>query len=235
MVAAFFIGGYFGVGHLVDPARARELATALDAAIPFVPWPIYVYLGVFPAAFAPLFCVRSRRLFRRVAAAYMIAIAISLAVFVAWPVTSAGLRADLPQGGHRSFTAWCLELVYTLDPPVNLLPSLHLSIAGLAAAGLWTARRAYGAVALAAVAAIGVSICTVKQHFVVDGIAGLALTAAIYAVVLRGFEAQDGEEPTAYSWKGPALYLLFVALVYAGLFTAYLVSFRLGLQATAAG
>ncbi len=220
-ILALFSGGYFGVGHSVDASEARELATTFDAAIPFVPWTIYVYLGVFPTAFAPLFIVRSRRLFRRLAAAYATVIVISLFLFAVLPVTSAELRPDLSALALSGFTGWCVRLIYSLDPPVNLFPSLHLSIASLSAAGLWRARRAYGAVAFPVVAAIAVSICTVKQHFVIDGVAGIILALAIYTAALRGFESRNDEEPIVYSWQGPLLYLLFLGLVYAGLFTVY--------------
>lgn len=220
---AFFVAGYFGVGHAVDPSRAGSLATSVDSAIPFVPSTIFVYLGVFPAALLPLFTVRSRRLFRRILAAYAITIAVSLAIFVIWPVTSTGLRADPAALDATRFTGWCVRLVYDLDPPYNLFPSLHLSIAALAAGSLFKARRAYGILAGIGVAAIGVSICTVKQHFVADGLAGIALAAVVHAVVLRPFRAEPSDGPLAYSWRGPATYAAFHSLVYAGLYAAFVV------------
>ena len=36
-LVALFAAGYFCVGLTVDPARARELMTGLDAWLPFVP------------------------------------------------------------------------------------------------------------------------------------------------------------------------------------------------------
>lgn len=186
-----------------------------------MPWTIYVYLAVFPASLAPLFFVRSRRLYRRIVGAYAAAIVLSLVVFAAWPVTSTALRADLSGLDATSFTTWCLRTVYVLDPPVNLFPSLHLSIAGLAAAGLWKARRTYGLIALVLVGAIGISICTVKQHFILDGAGGLALAAALHAAVIRPFRPEPAEGPPAYSWTGPILYLVFQGLVYLGLYVTY--------------
>jgi hypothetical protein len=221
---ALFVGGYFGLGWAVEPARARALATPLDSMIPFLPRTIFTYLLVFPVSLLPLFVVRSRRLFRRVILAYAIAIVVSLAIFVAWPVTSVGLRADSAALDPTRFTDWCVSVVYRLDPPVNLFPSLHLSIAALTAAAAWKARRLYGVAALAGLVAIAVSICTVKQHFVLDGLGGLALAAMIGAAVIRPFRPIPEEGPLTHSWKGPAAYLVFQALVYAGFYLA----FRLG-------
>jgi len=222
-VVAFFIAGYFGVGLSVDPARARDLGTVLDRRIPFIVPSVWVYLWVFPASLLPLFVVRCPRLFLRTILAYGLAIAASLVVFVALPVTSIGLRADRATLDVTRFSPWAVALLYRLDPPVNLFPSLHLSIAALAALAAWKARRAYGAAACVGVALIGVSICTVKQHFVLDGLGGAALAAFVYAFVLRPYEPTPGTEP-AYAWRGPAAYFALLIAVYAGFYAGFLAS-----------
>ena len=220
-VVAFFIAGYFGVGLSVDPSRARDLGTALDRRIPFIAASVWVYLWVFPASLLPLFVVRCPRLFRRTLLAYGLAIAASLIVFVAFPVTSLALRADRAALDVTRLSPWAVALLYRLDPPVNLFPSLHLSIAGLAALSAWKARRAYGAAAFVGVALIGASICTVKQHFVLDGLGGAALAAIVYAFVLRPYAPKPGTDP-AYGWRGPAAYFALLIGVYAGFYAGFL-------------
>jgi len=121
-----------------------------------------------------------------------IAIALSLIVFAAVPVTSIGLRANRAALDTQHISPFAVSLLYRLDPPFNLFPSLHLSIATLAALSVWKAARVAGPTALAGVAAIGTATCTVKQHFVLDGLAGIALAALVYAVVLRPYEAPPG-------------------------------------------
>jgi hypothetical protein len=220
-VAAFFVAGYFGVGLSLDPARARELRTALDDRIPFVAGSVWIYLWVFPAAFLPLFVVRSQELFRRTILAYATAIAASIVMFIAIPVTSAHLRADRASLDATRASPWAVLTLYRIDPPLNLFPSLHLSIATLAALSALKARKAYGAAAFAGVGFIAVSICTVKQHFVADGIAGVALAAIVYRLVLRAYAPSPGTDP-AYGWRGPAAYGALLAAVYAGLYAWFL-------------
>ena len=220
-VVAFFIAGYVGVGLSVDPAKARDLGTALDRRIPFIAASVWVYLWVFPASLLPLFVVRCPRLFRRTLLAYGLAIAASLIAFVAFPVTSLALRADRAALDVTRLSPWAVALLYRLDPPVNLFPSLHLSIAGLAALSAWKARRAYGAAAFVGVALIGASICTVKQHFVLDGLGGAALAAIVYAFVLRPYAPKPGTDP-AYGWRGPAAYFALLIGVYAGFYAGFL-------------
>ena len=220
---ALFLVGYFGVGHAVDSGAAHELRTRVDDAIPFAAGTIWIYLALFPTAFAPLFLLRCQSLYRRTLAAYAAVIAISLAIFVVFPVTSRSLRVEAARLDPSRVSDWAVAVVYRLDPPVNLFPSLHLSIAALAALSAWSARRAYGVVASAGVVVIAASICTVKQHFVADGIAGLALAGAVYAVATIGYApAPDG--PRDYGRRGPAAFAGLLAVMYAG----FLIAFALG-------
>jgi membrane-associated phospholipid phosphatase len=215
-----FVAGYFGVGWNVDPSRARELETSLDGRIPFIAPSVIVYLSVFPASLIPLFVVRCRRLFRRAMLSYGIAIAVSLVVFAAVPVTSMGLRVDRSTLDVTRFSPWAVSALYAIDPPFNLFPSLHLSIAILSALAAGKARRSYGASAFAGVALIAASICTVKQHFVLDALGGAALAGAIHAVVLRPYRPEAGTDP-AYGWRGPAAYAGLLTAAYAGLYLGF--------------
>jgi hypothetical protein len=216
-VGAFFLCGYFGVGRAVAPERALAFGTSLDGRIPFLARSVWIYLLVFPASLLPLFVVRSQRLFRLTILSYAAAISVSLVAFAAVPVTSAGLRVDSSRLDRSRPSSWAVSKLYEIDPPFNLFPSLHLSIAALAALAAWKAKPAYGAGALAGVALTAVAICTVKQHFVADAAGGALLAVACYASILRPYARGADGEP-AYGWKGPAAFCGAVAAMYAGLY-----------------
>jgi hypothetical protein len=220
-VLVFTFTGYYAVGLTTDPLKARSLETALDRAIPFVPWTIYLYAWVYTAMFYPVFVVRCPYLFRRVALAYVVTAAISMSCWIAWPVTSATIRPEIAPLGVAEFHLWGLRLNYALDPPTNLFPSLHLSVATLACLGAGTARRAAGFL-LVPVVAIAVAITTVKQHFVADGVAGLLLGLTIWSLLIRparvaGRPIEDVAHPLPYA----AGYYVFHACVYGVMFVAY--------------
>jgi hypothetical protein len=219
-LVAFFVAGYFGVGLVAHAPAARSLGTALDDAIPFVPVTVWIYAWVFTAAFVPVFVARCPRLFRRTALAYAVAIAASLACFAAFPVTSLGLRADPALLDTTRFSPWAVSVLYRVDPPYNLFPSLHLSIAVLAALACRKAAPRLGAAMFAGVGLVAVSVCTVKQHFVLDVAGGVALALAVHAVFLRPYEATPGE--ITLSRRGGALYVAVVAAALACLFAAFL-------------
>ena len=219
-LAIAFGGGYFGIGLNTAASRAHQLATPLDQAIPFVPESVWIYLWMLSAAFLPLFVVRCPVLFARTLQAYALAIGVSFLVFIAFPVTAAPLRVD-PQELDRSRPAeWAVSVLYAIDPPTNMFPSLHLSISALAAFSIWKAAKRWGVAALLGVALAAVSICTVKQHYVVDGLGGVVLAAGLYAWLLRGYRPAPGTEP-ACSWRGPMGYLALLALLYLAVYTLY--------------
>lgn len=220
-LTAFFVGGYFGVGLMQDPTRARELTTVLDEQIPFVAYSVWVYIWVFPAALIPLFVVRCTWLFHRTALAYAVVIAVSLICFAVFPVTSERLRVPSAMLNVAHPSDWAVSVLYALDPPYNLFPSLHLSIAALAALSAWRTARVYGAAAFVGVGFVGLAVCTVKQHFVLDVLGGFALAALAGALILGPCDA-PGSDARAYSRRGPTMYLAFVALIYAGFYATYL-------------
>ena len=195
--------------------------TALDAQIPFIARSVWIYLLIFPLALLPLFVVRCQRLFRRTAVAYAIAITISLFCFTFFPVTSLALRADPAMLDLTRASDWAVVTLYSIDPPYNLFPSLHLSIAALAVFSAWKAAKLYGVAAFVALVFVSVSICTVKQHVVLDALGGVALGALVSFFVLRPYRPQAGANP-AYSWRGPLLYVAFLMLVYTGFYLTWL-------------
>ena len=220
-VTASFLLGYYSIGLSIDVSLARSLAMPIDDRIPFVAASIYVYAWTYTAMLFPLFVVRSPRLFDRTALAYCLVIAVALPFFAWFPVSAASLREPVAALDPSRFHDWGVLLNYHLDPPVNLFPSVHLAIVTVAAGAAWKARRLYGAVATAFVAAIAVSVCTVKQHFAVDALAGLALGLVAYALLLHPYRPQPGDGPVAFGWRGPALYLAFHGSVYAALYLVF--------------
>lgn len=215
-------GGYYLVGLNTDPERATTLETALDRAVPLVPAFMYVYAGIYTALLYPLFVVRCQRLFRRVAVAYLVVIALELLCFWIFPVSGVALRGDVAQLDMAVLHEWGLRLNYTLDPPYNLFPSLHVSIAVLAALCAWQARPLFGFFGMLGALAIAISVCFVKQHFAVDAVAGAALAVVAWWLLVRPCRYADARpEQVAYSWRGPAGYLLVYGAFIGGLALAW--------------
>jgi len=180
-MASLWGAGYFWVGWHMPAGRLHEVGTPFDAHIPFVAQAIWPYLCVFPLALSPLVFARDATLMRRIALAYAATIVVSLLCFALYPVSAGGLR---PSVSAPSVSAAAVRLLYALDPPYNLCPSLHVSLAVLAAISASKARKRHAGLLFAAAGAIAVSTCLIKQHFLVDVLAGAALAVLIAGVTL---------------------------------------------------
>lgn len=152
-----------------DPVWSFPLVSAF--AVPY----LSAYALPFLAALAPL----SRADYRRLAAVTAGTIAFSAAFFLLWPLTIA--RPDI---GLASYSDRLLAALYAADHPVNLFPSLHVSLSFLFAAAVGHARPRWRRWTLAWAALIAVSTLFTRQHYVVDVIGGAAVAWMAWRVFL---------------------------------------------------
>ena len=204
-----------------NPTNAHTLATTLDDRIPFIAVSVWAYLWVLLSALLPLFVVRCSDLFRRTAIGYAIVIAISLVFFTVFPVTSIPLRVPRTMLDVSRFSDWAVSLLYSVDPPYNLFPSLHLSMATLAALSVWKARKSCGVAVFLSVGFASASVSTLKQHCLVDVLGGVALGTLVGVLIITPYEPREHSTP-AYPWRVTAAYLVLLAIFYCSLYVAYI-------------
>ena len=182
---AVFASGYFTLNAWNQTRETRTVEIELDERIPFQSAWVLPYIFVYVFILLPAPVVQHRGYFRAVARAYLGTMAAGFLVFAFFPV-----RYPRPELGGRidGFLTWGVGLNYALDYPNNCFPSLHIAIAYLAAFACWRITRPVGAIGLAIATAIALSTLFIKQHYVLDIVAGLALAAATYAwFIVRGF------------------------------------------------
>lgn len=170
----------YGLCNWLSAQRTAHYALWFDweVAIPFVPEAAWVYLSLCISFFLPMFALRApalNALCRRLA----FAVAVSGLGFLLLPGQLAIARA--PEAAEQSAA---LGLIYLLDLPHNLFPSLHVSWSALLLGALRRAsppwlRRALEAWFLALCA----SVLLVHQHHVLDVLGGLLVAWAAQAAV----------------------------------------------------
>lgn len=215
---------YRWIGHNTDVTTAANLSIALDHAIPFLPWTIFIYSWVYTQMFYPVFILRSEDLFWRTVKAFVFIIVVDLLFFWLFPVTAYGFRPEYVDIDATSFALWGIKLTLFVDPPTNLFPSQHISSTLLACIAAWKARPAWGKLVLPLSIAISISILTTKQHFIADGVGAGLLTYLAWWLFLRTYRREDDERP-ASTWKGPAAYFLFHGCFYLAMYFIYLSGF----------
>jgi hypothetical protein len=179
LVMALFLGGYFLVGrYTLGRARPFPLVFAWERELPLLPWMVFPYLL---ALVLPDFALfgwpdADRRGFRRQALCYSVMHVVCFAIFVVYPV-KADLRPPALSGDGASIRA--LAYYYEIDPPVNLFPSLHCANAALSAIMAYKISRRIGRLVAVGAGLVVLSVVLVKQHYVADAVAGIALALAV--------------------------------------------------------
>lgn len=159
-----------------------DLTLPADAAIPFLPWTITIYVGCF------LFWLILYRLIARLPrqeadrffCANLLGKGISFIVFVLFPTTMS--RPEV-----NGMTVWdtFIRFLYWIDAPDNLFPSLHCTIAWLCWVGIRGNRRVplpWRIAALLMAVAVCLSTLTIRQHVLMDVVGGILLSELCYWV-----------------------------------------------------
>jgi hypothetical protein len=106
--------------------------TPLDTWIPLSPIWTYIYAFIFLITVLPTAFINERKLFHKMALAYLLVQCVAFSIFVLFPVRMT-LRPENIL--IDSFHTWGLQLCYFVDKPVNCCPSLHVAMAFIDA--LW--------------------------------------------------------------------------------------------------
>lgn len=155
-----------------------DFSVALDSRIPVIPAFAYIYIAAF--AFWTLnyiiICRQSRALTRRLCFADMFSKLVCVICFLFIPST----MAQPDSGELHGVGAWLLKLIYLIDEPMNLLPSIHCLVSWLCFRPLLAREAknvptAYKAVSFLVAMLICLSTLYTRQHVILDWITGVAV------------------------------------------------------------
>ncbi len=156
----------------------------LDSRIPFIPAFILAYVLWFPNVILPAFVLyfADTGAFKRYGWYVIVSFSLSMLICMLFP-NGQDLRPVLPEQ-RDFFTAW-VGMIYAADTNTNVLPSMHVVGCVGAALALWDVSgkkrvwRHWRAPMLLLEVLISVSTVFVKQHSVLDIVAGVAVGALV--------------------------------------------------------
>lgn len=193
--------GYLIVNHMVEGRELHELWTPMDRTWPFRQEFIWIYNFVYIVPLAIVLFVPRIQEVRKAGLALACNALVAFPIFVVYPVT-------MPRPEDRLVLDWSgymTDFIWQIDRPINCFPSIHVSVAFTVAFVVNRFSRLAGSACLLAAVAISVSTLYVRQHYVLDIVAGIALGAGSYWLVfVRGFAEQwaffrSSGEPAASS------------------------------------
>lgn len=166
-----------------------DIATALDDKIPFVPPFIAIYILAYAQWVLVLWLAtrESRDTFFQACAADILGKLTAIPIFLIFPTVMA--RPEITSSG---FFEGLTKLIYTLDAPDNLFPSLHCFDSWLCLRYACSMKKAPGWFQWANcifTVLVFASVVLVKQHLVLDILGGIVLGEAAFGVC-KAFRAE---------------------------------------------
>ncbi len=166
-------------------SRPQHLLTsALDEAIPVLPWFVYIYVLAYllwVVNYLWIYC-SDASLCRRMLTADLLCKAVCALCFVLYPCTLLRPQAESLTG----VGAWLLKLIYRIDTPTSLLPSMHCHLSVLVSLPLFDRRskapRWYAVGSLLFSLLVCASTVFTKQHVMADVYTGVALAAVAWGL-----------------------------------------------------
>lgn len=160
-----------------DPAKMHDMTTAFDAAWPFEPVWVCIYVATFAFwTYQNITVAReSPEAANRLFAADFPAHLICFFFFVLYPTTN--VRPEVTGTG---FAAWLMRLIYWIDTPTNLFPSIHCFVAWLGTRYIYECKslrhRALSNI-LCTIGSLLVFASTLftRQHVLLDVVSGVAV------------------------------------------------------------
>ena len=159
---------FYGTRPILPYLPSHSLSTPLDEMIPVRSAWTVVYVAAFATWFITIAWImpESKRHAYRLCGVYTIIMIASLICFLAYPVTIQ--RPEITEGGVFNDL---LRLIYSLDSPTDLCPSLHVVLNYVCWRCTLDCRKIpkwYQWFNLVFLIPVCLSILFVKQHFVVD-------------------------------------------------------------------
>ncbi|MFZ5468757.1 MAG: phosphatase PAP2 family protein [Myxococcota bacterium] len=169
---------YLLPNHLRLVSASELPLTTLDRWIPFVPQTAWIYWSDYFLIFVAFSLCRSPGSTARFVYALFTVIAIGTGVHWLWPVEFPRHLYPLPLTVD-ALTAPALSLFRQLDSPGSCVPSLHVAASFIAAFAARSENARAGLALTAWAALIALSTLTLKQHYVIDVVTGVALAAVV--------------------------------------------------------
>jgi len=182
MMFGVWAAGYFAIARITEGGISYSIPTlAWEDNIPFMPIFVWAYLCIYPLFVLPFLFIRDTQFFRLFSFSYILVMCICYLCYLVIPVS----YTHRPHLEPDTFSAFALSIVYGADNSWNCFPSMHVAMSLLASLTIWEVHRVRGIFATLLTGLIAASTVLIKQHYVLDLVAGMAITLGVYFLFIR--------------------------------------------------
>lgn len=184
--------GVYGGARLIAQSWPHyDMTLPIDGVVPFVPWTVAIYFGCYLVwGINYYLCAKQAQEERdRFFCTDALSKAICFLIFILIPTTNT--RPEIP--GEPTVWNFLMKLLYRIDSPDNLFPSIHCLVSWLCWVGVRKRKdipAVYRYFSLIVAIAVCISTLTTRQHVIVDVVTGVALAELCY--FLSGFSKVRG-------------------------------------------
>lgn len=173
---------YFGASQLRDYLTFHSLALPIDAQIPFVPLFVLFYLLAYIQWITNYLLIarEGKRFCYHFVSGDIISKLFCLVFFLLLPTT-----LTRPEITGNSLWEQLVQLVYTMDAPVNLFPSIHCLESWCCIHAAWRMKKTprwYLPLTIVMSLCVFASTLLIKQHVFLDLFGGILVFEAGYAI-----------------------------------------------------
>jgi hypothetical protein len=186
-LTGFFVLTYGIPNHYpIKPPQLLEIGW-IDSLVGFMPATVWIYISAYALIYLSFFLTDDLVALNRTVYAYLIITSLSAVAFVFYPTTFARQAYPLPTD-LDPITGFAFDHLRILDTPGNCFPSLHVGLSFLCTFLLYPKHPKKFFVFLIWSCAIWFSTLSTKQHYFMDGVAGLCLTLIVDAFLRQKTE-----------------------------------------------
>lgn len=182
-VVITYLAGYFLVNEVTGMRSVvYRLDLPFERDIPLYPALIFAYILEFAYFGLAYLMIDDLGYFKKVAKAVLLCVSLHFVIFLVFPVEYL-LRPEVDPG--RGWAYLLVDFYYYIDRPYNCFPSLHVSNVFLVSFFMHRFRPGLGWILHPLALLVAISVVLVKQHYVVDVVAGFFVGWFVYRQVFE--------------------------------------------------
>lgn len=182
-LVAYFIFGYLPIASWkASQGIYYVVGFSWEEKIPFVAPFILGYALVYLSVLFIYWAIPDKVVFKKMAWGFFWVTTIHYIFFILFPVKMIW-RPEIVE--VNNFFDWLARFIFSLDNTYNCFPSLHVAYPTLTAVLAWRFIRKWRFHFLAFTLLTAVSVVLIKQHYIVDALAGAAVSILVGIVIPR--------------------------------------------------